>query len=99
MVISYNYYNIHWHNNYAANGFCDAETILSESGITFYWPETQRGVTATFTCPLNREIVVARSCGIGGEWSGFDESACDRDGISGQLNDLIDLFSNVRPSQ
>ena len=78
----------------AATGFCDAETISSESGTTFYWPETRGGVNATFTCPLNREIVVTRSCVIGGEWSQFDESACD--GISGQLSNLIDLFSNVR---
>ena len=37
---------------------------------------------------------MTRSCDIGGVWNQFDENACDS--LSGQLNILIDLFSNVR---
>ncbi len=77
-----------------ATGFCDEETNLSESGTTFIWPETQGEQTATFVCPLNRQFQVTRSCGIGGVWDQFDETACGT--ITGQLNNLINLFSNVR---
>ena len=83
-------YKIH-----AATGFCDAESIPSESGTTFYWPETWGGETATFICPLSPESLVTRSCGIGGVWSQFDENACSAS-VSGQLSNLINLFNNVR---
>ena len=80
---------------YTAAGFCDAETILSESGTTFFWPETRGGQNAMFMCPLGQQVSVPRSCGAGGVWSQFDANICGA-GISGQLNNLVDLFSNVR---
>ena len=80
---------------YAATGFCEAETILSESGTTFFWPETRGGQNATFICPSSQQVSVTRSCGAGGVWSQFDENTCGAS-ISGQLNNLVNLFSNVR---
>ena len=76
---------------------CEAEVIRSETGITYVWPSTAEGGIATFRCPLveNRVEVVNRSCGAGGVWDQFDETACGSS-VSGQLNILIDLFSNVR---
>ena len=77
-----------------ATGFCDAQNISVESDTTFYWPETEGGKIATIACPSSQAISVSRSCGIGGTWSEFDARSCS--GISGQLSDLVDLFSNVR---
>ena len=76
---------------------CEAEVIRSETGITYVWPSTAEGGIATFRCPPveNRVEVVNRSCGAGGVWDQFDETACGSS-VSGQLNILIDLFSNVR---
>ena len=76
---------------------CEAEVIRSETGITYVWPSTAEGGIATFRCPLveNRVEVVNRSCGARGVWDQFDETACGSS-VSGQLNILIDLFSNVR---
>ena len=85
---------LHW---YAAAGFCDAEEILTESGTTFYWPETIATETTTFTCPLGEGVTVDRSCGAGGVWGQFDEIGCG-ESISGQLNNLVDLFLNVKPT-
>ena len=48
-----------------------------------------------FMCPLGRQVLVIRSCGAGGVWSQFDENACGAS-ISGQLSNLVNLFSNVR---
>ena len=82
-------------DNYAAFGFCDAEEILTESGTTFYWPETIGTKTATFTCPLGEGSTVDRICGDGGVWDQFNEIGCG-ESISAQLNHLIDLFLNVK---
>ncbi|MGJ8945961.1 hypothetical protein AB9K17_24020, partial [Salmonella enterica subsp. enterica serovar Kentucky] len=53
---------------------------VSESGITFVWPETRGGDTANFTCPLmigtGVIVHVARMCDIGGVWQSFDETSC-----------------------
>ena len=46
-----------------------------------------------FVCPLDQ--LITRSCGAGGVWGQFDETACGSS-VSGQLNGLVDLFSNVR---
>ena len=75
-------------------GFCDNETISTESGTTYYWPETPSGDVAIFTCPLNTEVVTTRNCSVEGVWLSFNEEACD--GISEQLNKLNDSFTNVR---
>ena len=80
---------------HAAAGFCDAEEILTESGTTFYWPETIVTETATFTCPLGEGVTVDRICGAKGEWGQFDEIGCG-ESISRQLNNLVDLFLNVK---
>ena len=65
-----------------------------ESGVTLYWPETLGGSTSTSTCPLSNETMATRTCAVGGVWMPFDENSCSS--FSGQLNDLVDLFSNVR---
>lgn len=49
---------------------------------------------STFTCPFNVEVVTTRTCTTGGSWLPFNEDACQT--FSGQLNDLLDLFTNVR---
>ena len=81
------------YSGYVATGFCDAETISLESGTTYYWPETLGGEVATFTCPSEAEVVVTRSCSVGGVWLPFNEGACE--GVSEQLNELSDSFTNV----
>ena len=93
-IIQYNYYYI----TIIATGFCDEETIVSESGTTFLWPESQVGERAMFVCPLDQLITISRSCGAGGVWGQFDETTCGSS-ISGQLNGLVDLFSNVRKNK
>lgn len=79
----------------AVNGFCDEETVLSKSGTTYVWPETRGGQSAMFMCPFGGQILVTRNCSVGGVWSQFNETICGTS-ISGQLNTLVDLFSNVR---
>jgi hypothetical protein len=76
---------------------CEAEIIRSETGTTYEWPSTAEGGVATFRCPLveNSIEIVSRRCGAGGVWGQFDETACGTS-ISGQLNNLVNLFSNVR---
>ena len=46
-------------------------------------------------CPLGEGVTVERSCGAGGVWGQFDEIGCG-ESISGQLNNLVDLFLNVK---
>ena len=80
---------------HAVNGFCDEETVLSKSGTTYVWSETLGGQSAMFTCPFGEQVPVTRNCSVGGVWSQFNETICGTS-ISGQLNTLVDLFSNVR---
>lgn len=53
------------------------------------------GNTEVFECPLGERAMVERTCDVMDVWSQFDQNACG-DSISGQLNNLVDLFSNVR---
>lgn len=76
-------------------GFCDAESISSDSGTDFVWPETLGGTNATFICPLSRNNdTVYRFCMDGGVWQPFDETSCGV--VLGELNRLNDSFANVR---
>ena len=75
-------------------GLCCAETIPTESGTTYRWPETLAGASTTFICPLSREHSVTRVCSSIGEWQSFNEEGC---GVAnGQLIELEDVFANVR---
>ena len=75
-------------------GICEAETISSESGTIYSWPETREGEVATFACPLNARVNVTRSCSVGGVWESFNEEACGV--VNEQFNRLNNLFDNVR---
>jgi hypothetical protein len=44
---------------------------------------------------MGERVIVNRSCGAGGLWGQFDETLCG-ESISGQLNNLVDLFLNVK---
>ena len=44
-------------------------------GVTFRWPDTNGGSTATFVCP-NEMFVVSRECLAEGRWETFDQRGC-----------------------
>ena len=73
---------------------CDAETIPTLSGTTYYWPETFVGEVAIFTCPLSSGFTATRNCSFGGVWQSFNEEACGV--VNKQLNGLNSSFTNVR---
>ena len=72
---------------------CKEETISSESGTVYRWPETAVGDVATFRCPLSESSIVRRQCSDGGVWQAFNESACGV--VNEQLNRLNNTFNNV----
>ena len=80
-------------NSHSAK-LCDAETISTLSGTTYYWPETFVGEAAIFTCPLSSGFEVTRNCSLGGVWQSFSEEACGV--VNEHLNRLNGLFTNVR---
>jgi hypothetical protein len=72
---------------------CSAETILSESGISYSWPTTSGGETATLTCPLNSDVIVTRNCSSEGLWQTTVDDGCT---VNEQLERINSLFTNVR---
>lgn len=72
---------------------CRQETLSSETGTTYTWPETTVGEVATFRCPLNNRVSISRRCNEGGVWQMFNESACGV--VNAQLNRLNNTFNNV----
>ena len=72
---------------------CAAETILSESGISYSWPTIFGGETATLTCPLNSNVIVTRNCSNEGSWQNIIDSGCT---VNEQLQTINTSFTNVR---
>lgn len=72
---------------------CEAETVASDSGTTYTWPETLGGRAATFICPLNTKFSVNRRCSLQGEWQTFDREGCGV--VNELLNRLNSTFNNV----
>ena len=73
---------------------CCAETVPTEHGVTYVWPDTSAGRTAVFSCPRSPQFNVTRECNSTGEWQAFDETGCGV--VSEDLNGLENIFSNVR---
>ena len=71
---------------------CDPETIQTESGITYIWPQTNPSDTANFMCPFDSNVVTRR-CGLTGNWEAFDQQGCRN--LSDVVDQLENLFSNV----
>ena len=72
---------------------CTAETILSESGISYTWPMTSGGETVTLICPLNSDIIVTRNCSGEGLWLNIVDDGCT---VNEQLEIINSSFTNVR---
>jgi hypothetical protein len=66
---------------------------LSESGISYSWPITSGGETATLTCPLNSDVIVTRNCGGEGLWLNIIDDGCT---VNEQLERINSSFTNVR---
>ena len=67
--------------------------------LTFSWPKTLGGKTATFTCPENgSHNLVMRNCTSNGLWQPFPENGCsmNTDGqLDGQLDGQNTSFTKV----
>ena len=74
--------------------YCDAETVSTVSGITYSWPRTLGGETASVTCPVNSNVLVIRNCSNEGSWQTFTEEGCES--VNEQLDRLNSSFTNVR---
>ena len=73
---------------------CDAETTSSENGITYSWPRTFGGETASLMCPTRSIVLVMRNCSSDGLWQMVADDGCDT--VNEQLNQLNESFANVR---
>ena len=72
---------------------CAAETVSSQSGISYSWPITNGGVTATLTCPVNSNVIVTRNCNTEGLWQNIIDNGCT---VNEQLQRINTSFANVR---
>ena len=72
---------------------CPAENVLTESGISYFWPITFGGQTAILTCPLNSNVLVTRNCNSEGSWQTITDNGCT---INEQLGRINNSFANVR---
>ena len=66
---------------------CGNEEIFS-NGITYNWPMTPSGSSASFSCPNNPTYTVNRECSVEGLWQDFDLDACGL--LTEELNNLLD---------
>ena len=74
--------------------YCDAETTSSENGITYSWPRTLEGETATLTCQASSNILIMRNCSSEGLWQMVVDEGCNS--VSERLDELNQSFANVR---
>lgn len=75
---------------------CDAETTLTDNGMTYSWPITLAGETVIFTCPTRLNVLVMRICSSEGQWQNVTDDGCES--VIEQLFTLCSSFANVRLS-
>ena len=74
--------------------YCDAESGSIKNGISYSWPRTLGGETASVTCPVNSSVLVMRNCSSEGLWQTFTDDGCET--VNEQLDGLSSSFTNVR---
>ena len=72
---------------------CDAETTLTENGMTYFWPVTLAGETVIFTCPTRLNVLVMRTCSSEGLWQNVTDDGCES--VIEQLLRLRRIYANV----
>ena len=61
--------------------------------ITYSWPRTLAGESATLICPTRSNVLVMRNCNSEGVWQTVSDDGCDS--VSEQLDMLNPSFANV----